>query len=112
MEENSADRIVLYRAVSFEELAHVEQFGDYGFSPHGGGKYFGFTLDGVRNFARSDFNRDRHMTITRTSIPGGFLERGFIFDDVGGAGRSIHFSDETLLELYKAMGAIEILALP
>jgi hypothetical protein len=112
MEENSADRIVLYRAVSSEELTHVEQFGDYGFSPHGGGKYFGFTLDGVLNFARSDFNRDRHMTITRTNIPGSLVEQGFIFDDVGGAGRSIHVSDETLLDVYKAMEAIEILALP
>jgi hypothetical protein len=112
MDEDSAGEIILYRAVSAEELAHIEQFNDYGFSPHGGGKYFGFTLEGVLHFARSDFNRERQMTITRTSIPSSFVERGFIFNDVGGAGRSIHFSDETLLEIYEAMEEIEILELP
>jgi len=112
MLDNSAGQLILYRAVSSEELAHIEQFGNYGFSPHGGGKYFGFTLEGVLNFAHSDFNRDRQMTITQTSIHSAFIERGFSFNDVGGAGQSVHFPDDVLPEFYRLMGKIETLELP
>lgn len=105
-------RITLYRAIDSVELSVVMSTGTYGFSPHGGGKYFAFTLAGVINFAKSDFNAKKDMTVTSTDVPEDFLSKGYLFNDVGAAGPSIHFSDAVLPELYLIMSPIKILGSP
>jgi RHS repeat-associated protein len=105
-------RVTLYRAIDLVELSYVMATGTYGFSPHGGGKYFAFTLAGVINFAKSNFNAEKEMTITSTDVPDDLLAKGYPFNDVGGAGASIHFSDAILAEFYLAMSPIRILGSP
>jgi hypothetical protein len=63
-------------------------------------------------FAKSSFNAGRQMTITSIDIPVGFLGRGYSFNDVGGAGLSIHFGEDVLPELYQVMSPIKILGSP
>jgi len=108
----STVRIQLYRAVDSVELAIVISTGTYGFAPSGGGKYFAYTYAGVINFANSSFNAGREMTITNIDIPKDFLRNGYTFNDVGGAGTSVHFSDLVLPELYRVMSQIRILSSP
>ena len=48
------------------------------------------------------------MTITSTSVPRAVFNRGYFFNDVGGAGRSVHFSQDFLPTLYKSMIKIKI----
>ena len=105
-------RVTLFRAVDSRELSDVQTTGTYGYSPHGGGKYFAFTYSGVVRFARSAFNAGKIMMITSTDVPSDFLIRGTPFDDIGGAGLSIHFSDAVLPALYRVMSPIRILGLP
>ena len=52
------------------------------------------------------------MTITSTDIPSNFVAKGYAFNDIGGAGPSIHFSDAVLPELYLVMSPIRILGSP
>jgi RHS repeat-associated protein len=94
--------VTLYRVIDARELAHVQRFGDYGFSDSGSGKYFAFTEEGARRFSRASINVGRQMTLTSYTIPASYLQRGYIFNDPGptGAGRSIHFSDDVLLDIY------------
>ena len=105
-------RVRLYRAIGESELDDVLRFGDYGLSPGGGGKYFALTEEGARAFASSDFNAGRRMTITSIEVPESFLERGYQFFDVGGAGPSIHFADDVLPDLYETAGLPEIIEAP
>jgi RHS repeat-associated protein len=106
------NRIDLYRAVDEIELGVIETTGTYGYAPSGGGKYFAFTYAGVVKFATSPFNSKKKMTITNIDIPKDFLSKGYIFNDTGGAGPSIHFSDSVLPELYYVMSPIRILGSP
>jgi RHS repeat-associated protein len=108
----TAARVQLYRAIDSIELAVVISTGTYGYSPSGGGKYFAFTYSGAVNFANSPLNAEKEMTITNIDIPMDFQENGYTFNDVGGAGLSIHFSDAVLPELYVVMSAIRILGSP
>jgi hypothetical protein len=105
----SSNRIQLFRAIDSVEFAVVIATGTYGFSPSGGGKYFAYTYPGVINFARLPFNAGRKMTITNIDIPKNFLANGYTFNDVGGAGLSVHFSDAVLPGLYRVMSPIRIL---
>jgi hypothetical protein len=52
------------------------------------------------------------MTITNIDIPQEFTSYGYSFNDVGGAGFSIHFSDAVLPDLYRVMSPIRILGSP
>lgn len=100
----------LYRVIEPAELQDVEQLGDYGLSPHGGGKYFATTEQGARDFANTYLNRDRELTLTSVEVPNVFLrENGYDFNDPGGAGWSYHFGDEELAEMYEVMGPVKIL---
>src|SRR5262249_28800069 len=78
--------IRLYRAVGETELNDILRFGDYGFAPSGGGKYFAFTEEGTRRFAGSSINLGRRVTITSIEIPEWFLQRGTRFIDPGPQG--------------------------
>lgn len=106
--------IRLYRAVGETELNDILRFGDYGFAPSGGGKYFAFTEEGTRRFAGSSINLGRRVTITSIEIPEWFLQRGTRFIDPGaqGAGASIHFADAVLPDLYQSSGLPHILDVP
>ena len=101
--------ITLYRAIDENELEDLLRFGDYGLSPHGGGKYFALTFEGVERFANNPFNADERMTITAISAPKSFLARGFQFNDPDGGGSSVHFPDEVLLDLYEVISLPNIL---
>jgi hypothetical protein len=102
----------LYRAIGESELDDVIRLGDFGLSPSQAGKYFAFTEKGAVEFANHPFNAGRRMTVTSIDVPNSMLRRGHIFNDPGGAGRSIHFADNVLPELYKAGGLPKILSAP
>lgn len=105
-------KVTLYRAIGETELNDLLKFGDYGLSPNQSGKYFALTEQGMIDFAKSSFNEGRQMTLTSTNIPSSWLEKGFQFFDSGGAGQSVHFSDEVLIELYQVMELPHIWDLP
>ncbi len=105
-------RVILYRAIDEIELSVVLSTGTYGYSPNGSGKYFAYTYPGVVNFAKSNFNRNSVMTITQIDVSREMLLQGYSFNDVAGAGPSIHFSDAVLPALYVDMSAIIILGSP
>ena len=96
-------RVIIYRAVGQRELAHLQATGNYGHSPHMGGKYFALTYLGVKNFANAPLNESMDLTITSTTIPKSVADSGHHFPDVGGAGPSIHFTDEQLPNVYRKM---------
>jgi hypothetical protein len=105
---DTAELVTLYRAIGDRELAHVNEFGNYGSSPSKAGKYFADTRAGATDFMSSKFNRGRTMTLTRIRVPMDFVERaGFRFTDTGGAGTSIHFGEEFLEELYSVASRID-----
>jgi hypothetical protein len=87
-----------------DELNDVKYHGDYNLAPSGGGKYFALTEQGARDFAKTALNAKYNMTITAIEIPQSFLARGDMFNDPGGAGPSIHFSDDALADLYALPG--------
>jgi hypothetical protein len=79
------------------------RYGDFGLAPSGGGKYFAETLQGARDFAAQPMNAAKD-TIMSVAVPRSFVnENGYFFNDPGGAGASIHFSDDALYETYKVM---------
>jgi hypothetical protein len=96
------------------ELNDVLRFGDYGFSPSGGGKYFALTEEGARRFTAASINRGTRMTITCIEVLEVFLQRGTRFIDPGvqGAGSAIHFADAALPDLYQVSGPPQILDAP
>ncbi len=112
LENDNKNRVDLFRAVDTVELGVINSIGTYGYSPSKGGKYFAYTYSGVVNFAKLPFNADKLMTITNIDIPKGFLTKGYTFNDRGGAGLSIHYSDATLPILYRIMSPIRILGSP
>jgi hypothetical protein len=101
-----------YRAIDQTELAVVLVTGTYGSNPSASGKYFSFSEDDARRFAKSKFNRGRQMTITSITVPQSFLENGYQFNDPGGGGWSIFYADDVLPELYQVMTPIVILGPP
>lgn len=98
----------LYRAVSDVEWEFVQQHGNFGFAPSGGGKYFALSAEGARQFAGMGFNSGTTMYITQITIPSMLLVQGFEFDDVGGAGISVHFADDVLPDLYRMMSVVDL----
>jgi len=106
------DKVTLYRAVDEAELNDVLRYGDYGLAPSEGGKYFSFTEEGARQFANSSINMGKRMTITSVEVPESILQQGFRFFDSGGGNASIHFDDDTLLNLYEIMGSPDIIDAP
>ena len=53
------------------------------------------------------------MTVTSINVPAWMLNQGYIYNDVGGAGLSIHFSDDVLMDcLYKFMVLPQIIGAP
>jgi hypothetical protein len=105
-------RVELYRAVDSVELMVINTTGAYGYSPSGGGKYFAFAYAGAVKFAKDPFNAGKSMTITNIDVPEEFLTNGYIFNDTGSAGMSIHFSDGVLPALYYVMSSIRVLGSP
>ncbi len=98
----------IYRAVSSSELNSINASRDFLSSPSMGGKYFALTHEGVKNFANSAFNASENMTITSTRVPSSFLDNGTLFNDPGGAGASVHFSDDFLPALNQVKSPIVI----
>src|SRR5690242_14135327 len=96
--------IALWRVVGPRERTDILRLGDYNLSPSGGGKYFSLSEGGARGFARHPFNRGRILTLTRINIPHADLDLGFMFNDVGGAGPSVHFGDDVLPVIYEHAG--------
>jgi hypothetical protein len=99
----------IYRAIGPAELAALEATGTYGFSPNASGKYFALSEEGVYQFANSSFNAGEDMTITSTKVPTKVLGSGYFFNDPGGAGASVHFTDPQLPKLYSTMTPVQIL---
>lgn len=93
----------IYRAIGPRELDYLNATGNYGLSRNASGKYFALTLGGAYDFANSPFNAGTQMTVTQTSVPVSILNSGFLFNDVGGAGPSVHFSDSQLPQVYFTM---------
>jgi RHS repeat-associated protein len=109
----SASKVDLYRAVGPSELDNLLRLGDYGLSPNESGKYFALTEKGAWDYALSTFNEGRPMTVTHIQVPSEMLDKGYIFFDSGGAGPSIHFVDDVLInDFYKNMGLPEIIGAP
>lgn len=104
----SDNRRVIYRAVDPAELRYLKRTGNYGFHSSGG-KYFAMTAAGVRSFMKTDYNSDRHLTLTRTTVPVEVTFDGHKFHDSGGAGPSIYFSNAQLPVVYKSMTPPEII---
>ncbi|PYV75417.1 MAG: hypothetical protein DMG97_06450, partial [Acidobacteria bacterium] len=100
--------VPIFRAVDQRELAFIKEFETYGSSASKSGKYFALTQEGAENFANSQFNAGRNMTITSTAVPRSVFNKGYFFSDPGGGGRSVHFSQDFLPTLYKSMIKIKI----
>lgn len=64
-------RVTLYRAVGLREAAEILRYGDFGYSPHGGGKYFCFTETDARNAAKALYGPN--VTVVETSVPRAFI---------------------------------------
>jgi RHS repeat-associated protein len=100
--------VQIFRAVDQDELQYIPSEGTYGSSPSMYGKYFALAQEGAQNFANSTINAGQQMTITSTTIPTSILNQGFFFNDVGGAGASVHFQQEFLPTLYNLMTPINL----
>jgi RHS repeat-associated protein len=105
---SGAARVRLFRAIGPEELSSVMRDGNYGSAPSLSGKYFALTAQGAVDFSRAPLNAGTRLTLTSTTIPRSLLDKGFIFNDVGGAGSSIHFPQDLLLTFYGSMIPIQI----
>lgn len=110
--EQGEQNTTLYRAIGKAELEDVLRYGDFGFAPSGGGKYFAFTERGVRNFANMGFNANAGLTITSIQVPRVLLQLGMQFVDVGGAGPAIHFADDVLPNLYQSIALPTLIEVP
>jgi RHS repeat-associated protein len=103
--EEEDPRVPLYRAVTDVEWTYITSHGflNYGHAGDHRGKYFALTYGGMENYANASLNMTtggvERYTYTMTTVPGGVLNEGYLFSDVGGAGPSIHFSD-TALDMY------------
>ena len=102
------EMVTVYRAVDAVELKAIQAGGTYGSSPSMGGKYFALTEVGAREFAANPFNAGRQMTVTSTSVPRSVYNQGYVFNDPGGAGPSVHFQELDLPTFYKAMTEVKI----
>jgi RHS repeat-associated protein len=99
--------VQIFRAVGQSESSSILNAGTYGSAPSMGGKYFALTQQGAQDFANASFNAGRQMSVTSTTIPQSVFNQGFFFNDVGGAGASIHFQQDFLPTLYNSMTPIK-----
>jgi len=99
--------VQIFRAVGQSESSSILNAGTYGSAPSMGGKYFALTQQGAQDFANASFNAGRQMSVTSTTIPQSVFNQGFLFNDVGGAGASIHFQQDFLPTLYNSMTPIK-----
>jgi hypothetical protein len=99
--------VQVFRAVDQNELPSVLN-GTYGSSLSASGKYFALTQEGAQNIANSTMSAGQQMTITSTTVPQSVFNQGYLFNDAGGAGASIHFRQEFLPKLYNSMTPIKI----
>lgn len=95
--------VVVYRVVDEAALSYLEVRGHYGPNPSQSGKYFAPTIDGARAFANAPMNAE--TTITTTRLPQSVVNRGIKFNDPGtnGAGLSVFFSQQQLVDVYSTM---------
>ena len=101
------ETVQIFRAVDQNELPSVLN-GTYGSSPNLSGKYFSLTQEGAENVANAPMNAGQQMTITSTTVPRSVFNQGYLFNDTGLAGPSIHFQQEFLPTLYNLMTPIII----
>jgi hypothetical protein len=69
--EIEGGRVKLYRGVGPAEAAEVMRYGDFQYSPHGGGKYFAFTQKDAVNAAKVLYPDG--ATIIETSVPRAYV---------------------------------------
>ena len=100
-------RMDLYRVVDATELNVIKATGTYGFSPSAIGKYFGFSRNQTENLFNTLYKNGG--SLTQTSVPMQVIYQGHEFNDPGGAGPSIHFSDSVLPTFYKSMTPIHVI---
>ena len=100
-------RMDLYRIVDATELNVIKTTGTYGFSPSASGKYFGFSKAHTENLFNTLYSKGG--SLTQTSVPMRVIYQGDEFNDPGGAGPSIHFSDSVLPIFYKSMTPIRVI---
>ncbi|MGA2869606.1 MAG: RHS repeat-associated core domain-containing protein, partial [Verrucomicrobiota bacterium] len=99
--------VQIFRTVDQNELPSVLN-GTYGSSPSASGKYFSLTQEGAENVANAPMNAGQQMTMTSTTVPQSVFNQGYLFNDTGLAGPSIHFQQEFLPTLYNSMTPIVI----
>jgi DNA replication initiation complex subunit (GINS family) len=69
--ESADGRVTIYRAMGGDEAAELMRFGEFGYSPHGAGKYFAFTRQDAAN-AGAKLYPDG-ATIVKTTVPRSYL---------------------------------------
>ncbi|HEX8644505.1 MAG TPA: RHS repeat-associated core domain-containing protein [Allosphingosinicella sp.] len=102
----SEQRQTIWRVVDSTELRYISTYGNYGFSPNQSGKYFALNRSGAENLLT--LGPWRGQTLTSTTIPMEVYFQGTTFNDPGGAGPSVHFSDPVLPQVYRTMTPIAI----
>jgi hypothetical protein len=69
--EIEGGRVKLYRAVGPDEIADLARHGDFGYSPHGGGKYFSFTKQDAINAGSKLYPNG--VTLVETTVPRAYV---------------------------------------
>jgi hypothetical protein len=69
--EIEGGRVKLYRGVGPAEASQIMRYGDFSYSPHGGGKYFSFTKQDAVNAANVLYPDG--ATIVETSVPKAYV---------------------------------------
>ena len=69
--ESADGRVTIYRAMGGDEAAELMRFGEFGYSPHGAGKYFAFTSQDAANAGAKLYPEG--ATIVKTTVPRSYL---------------------------------------
>ncbi len=134
--ESAEGRVTIYRAMGSEEGAELMRYGEFGYSPHGAGKYFAFTRQDAINAGAKLYPEG--ATIVKTTVPRSYLPTSFdtpevvkhphiparggpavmaegevhVFYDPRAGGWSVHVDDGALDVLNSEMTHPQILSSP
>ncbi len=134
--ESAEGRVTIYRAMGGDEAAELMRFGEFGYSPHGAGKYFAFTRQDAVNAGAKLYPEG--ATIVKTTVPRSYLPASIdtpeivkhphiparggpaamaegevhVFYDPRAGGWSVHVDDGALDVLNAEMTHPEILSSP
>jgi hypothetical protein len=134
--ESADGRVTIYRAMGSDEAAELMRFGEFGYSPHGAGKYFAFARQDAANAGAKLYPEG--ATIVKTTVPRSYLPASIdtpeivkhphipagggpaamaegevhVFYDPRAGGWSVHVDDGALDVLNAEMTHPEILSSP